>query len=85
MAEEFLSGRSIVRLGEAGAGHEGGAEQARVVGSTSDGRIRFRYSQETVARCREAKHDARAAVIGLVLAIFGTLVWGYGDLVGNAL
>lgn len=34
---------------------------------------------------RQAKIDGMASVLGVNMAVFGTLVWAYGDLVGGLL
>ena len=39
---------------------------------------------EEVEANRQAKTDARAVSCGAILAVFGTLVWAYGDLIGAA-
>jgi hypothetical protein len=78
-----LSARAIVRLGRKAPNSSPAFGKATLVSSAADGRLTIRHSAETVARRKEAARDAVAAVMGFVLAALGTLIWGYGDLVGK--
>ena len=61
--------------------------KAKVIDSFYDERgglrLRVEHSPETKRRWYEESRDATAAVVGLTLAILGTLIWGYGDLLGK--
>lgn len=84
LAGAILGYRSIVRLGKDGVG---GANptfvKATVVSSTADGRLTVSYDEETTRLFREADLDRAAGYAGAFMAIAGTLIGGYGDLVGK--
>ena len=87
LAAAVLAGRAIVRLGREGAKPSGsGIEMVAILDThyTPDGRLvaRTKRSAEAIARELEANKDAAAAALALFMGVLGTLVWGYGDLVG---
>lgn len=79
-----VAGRSIIRM-SAGAQPYTGIERVTLMASTPDGRATVRRSPEAVKAQREGDKDGRAALLGLVLGLIGTLVSGYGDLPGRYL
>lgn len=87
VAAVALTGRSIVRAGRAGIGPKSPFTIGAVAGSyiNEQGRImvRVQHSAETMARRREERRDDTAALVGFVLAVMGTVIWGYGDLLGK--
>jgi hypothetical protein len=84
-----LGFRSIVRLGKAGVG---GANPVFLRGTVKsvDGsgpvqRVRLAYDDETKETLRQSTLDRDAGAIGAILLLLGTVVWGYGDLLGRVL
>ncbi len=84
-----LSYRSVVRLGIGGVG---GAPVTFALGSlvsVDDSgpvqKMKVAYDTETEERFLQHQLDKAAGYIGAWLMILGTLVWGYGDLVGAVL
>lgn len=58
----------------------------KVVSTSDDGsRVTVAYDEETERRFREADLDRAAGYVGAFMAIAGTLIGGYGDLVGKLL
>ncbi len=82
----ILAGSGIVRLGREGAKASSGSERATVqdtfYGPDARLMMRFKRSAEAIQHEREANADAAAAVLALTLCVFGTAIWGYGDLIG---
>lgn len=87
LAGIIMSGRAIMREGRTGASPKSPVDVAKVESTFigEDGRVmvRARSSEETKARRREEGRDAHAAVVGMIVASVGTLIWGYGDLLGG--
>lgn len=83
----ILGYRSIVRLGKEGVGGSSVSFAIGKVVSTSDdgSRVTVAYDEETERRFREADLDRAAGYVGAFMAIAGTLIGGYGDLVGKLL
>ena len=82
----ILTYRSVLRIGLQGVG---GAEphfiRGTVMGTQENGNVNIKFSEESRQLLREAFKDKLAGFIGIFLIIFGTLVWGYGDLIGCVL
>ena len=82
-----LAGRSIVREGRGGVGAKSSLSVATVTDSYYDEfgalQLKVKHAPDTLKRWREEDRGAAAAVIGLVFALLGTAVWGYGDLLGR--
>lgn len=85
----LLSYRSIVRLGKNGVG---GAPvlfaKATVVSTNSAGPIqtmKVAYDAETEEQFIQHALDKFAGYIGTWLMVIGTVIWGYGDLLGAVL
>jgi hypothetical protein len=84
----ILSYRSIFRLGVKGVGGTPtGARISKVKGSYTDenGRqiVQVEHSPEDIEYDRQVFMDKLAGYIGAIFAIFGTIIWGYGDLVAK--
>jgi len=82
----ILSYRSIVRLGKSGVG---GAPvffaTGTVVSTDSSGpvqKMKVTYDAKTEEQFTQHDLDKAAGFIGAWLMSIGTLIWGYGDLVG---
>ena len=79
-----LSYRSIFRMGVQGVGGANTtATRVRIVGSDDSGPTRMlkvEYDEETLRYLQEAQLDKLAGYFGMPLLLFGTLIWGYGDL-----
>lgn len=83
----ILGYRSIVRLGKAGVG---GANMSIVMGkavaSSYEGGtplVTVELDEATSKAMLEAENDKRAGYVGAFMIVIGTLIWGYGDLVGR--
>lgn len=85
----ILCYRSIVRLGSGGVGGANPSMiMAKVISVDDSGpiqRMSIGVDEETRKSIRQANIDSKAGVIGAVLTIVGTLIWGYGDLLGRVL
>jgi hypothetical protein len=81
------AGRSIVRAGRAGLEPRSPISIVGVAGTYYDGQDRLmakvQQSPEMIVRRREERRDETAALVGFVLAVIGTIIWGYGDLLGK--
>jgi hypothetical protein len=89
LAGAVLSYRSIVRLGVDGVG---GAYPVAIKGTAvsvdSSGpvqMVKVSYDAETLAILRQASIDRVAGYVGAYMMVSGTVIWGYGDLVGQLL
>ena len=84
-----LSYRSIFRMGVQGVGGVNvTATRGRVVNVDDSGPIQMldvEYDEATLKYLREAQLDKVAGSLGVPLLLFGTVVWGYGDLVPRLL
>jgi len=82
-----LSYRSIVRLGVGGVGGAPVmAAKATLVSVDDSGPIqqmKTKYDAETEGRFAQYELDKVAGYIGAWLMGVGTLIWGYGDLLGK--
>jgi hypothetical protein len=82
----FLGYRSILRLGKSGVGGVNPvAVMAKVISTDNTGpttRVRVALDERTQRLLQEAEYDKLAGFVGVFFIVFGTLVWGYGDLVG---
>ena len=90
MAGAILSYRSILRLGVSGVGGapNNGATIGKVIGSFVDeetGRrmLNVERSPEDIEYEHQIFLDQLAGYIGASLAILGTIICGYGDLLGK--
>jgi hypothetical protein len=87
LAGASLAGRAMIRAGRRGLEPRSPMRIGRVMGSeySKDGKLMMQVqrSPESVEEDREARHDANATVVGFAFAILGTIIWGYGDLVGR--
>ena len=86
LAGAVLGFRSIVRLGVAGVG---GAYPMAIkgIGVSVDSsgpvqKMKCVYDDETLATLRQATLDRFAGYVGAYMMVTGTVVWGYGDLLG---
>jgi|GEM_PF-1045708 len=82
----LLTYRSIVRLGIQGVG---GAEPTILMGKVTatrevNGRqmVDVSYDSQTMNIVNQARKDKTAGYWGAVWIILGTVIWGYGDLIG---
>lgn len=85
----ILGYRSIVRMGVQGVG---GANttvfEAKIVSVDDSGPIQkttIALDAETARYLRQAELDRLAGYIGAAFILTGTLIWGYGDLLGTIL
>lgn len=85
LAGAILSYRSIFRLGINGVGGapDSGATIATVTGYTDDGKVLIKHSQEYLDSQRQVMLDKFCGYIGAILAIVGTVICGYGDLLAR--
>lgn len=80
----ILSYRSILRVGLHGVGGTNPTLlKGTVTNSNPDGTINFKYDAESKKLLNEAFWDKVAGYIGAILLVYGTLIWGYGDLLGR--
>lgn len=49
------------------------------------GTVDFKCDLESQRKLQEAFRDKLAGFIGIFFIVFGTFVWGYGDLIGRIL
>lgn len=54
-------------------------ELAKVVAWNPDGKVSLQFDEETHKRWAASRREARVAGTGVVLALVGTFIWGYGD------
>lgn len=86
LAGAVLSYRSVVRLGIHGVG---GVNTTVIMGKVesvddSGPRQRVRLSLDEEKKfLREVAADRLCGYVGAILLVIGTLIWGYGDLLGN--
>ncbi len=87
MVGAILGYRSVIRLGKRGVG---GAPDGGRIGKVKesyikDGRqmVKVEYSPEQIAYDRQLNLDKFAGYVGAIYAILGTIIWGYGDLLGR--
>lgn len=85
----ILGYRSIVRLGLKGVG---GASPTAIMGtivSVDDSgprqMLKVSYDEETLSILHQAAIDRLAGYFGAGMMVMGTIIWGYGDLVGQLL
>ena len=82
-----LGYRSIVRLGVSGVGGAAPfAVKAKIVSVDNSGPVqmaRVAYDDETQKMLTEYANDKLAGFIGAALIVIGTVIWGYGDLLGR--
>lgn len=82
----ILTYRSVFRLGLQGVG---GAEphflKGIITGTRENGTVDFKCDLESQHKLQEAVRDKLAGFIGIFFIVFGTFVWGYGDLIGRIL
>jgi len=85
LAGAWLSGRAMWRSAQAAkadpywTGGAVSAELAKVVAWNPDGKVSLQFDQETHKRWAANRREARVAGTGVVLALVGTFIWGYGD------
>ena len=80
----ILSYRSILRVGLHGVGGTNATFlRGTVINTNTDGTINFKYDAESNKLLKEAFWDKVAGYIGAILLVYGTLIWGYGDLLGR--
>lgn len=82
----MLSYRSLFRDGYQGYGGINTQIQKVKLGgySNTDGTVKIIFSDEQKRQMKEAFWDKIAGYIGAILIIYGTIIWGYGDLLGAA-
>ena len=81
----LLSYRSILRVGLHGVcGINTAVLKGTVVSTDTAGRLNFRYDTESNQRLKEGFWDKVAVFIGAILLVYGSLIWGYGDLLGRS-
>ncbi|WP_032480878.1 hypothetical protein, partial [Vibrio paracholerae] len=85
LAGAVLSYRSIFRLGIKGVGGapDNSGTIATVTGYTDDGKIIIKHSQEYLDSQRQILWDKLCGYFGAILAIVGTIICGYGDLLAR--
>jgi hypothetical protein len=69
----FLTARPLIRLGLT----EWFRSQSEIDGG------RFVATPEDIEADWQTKLDAKVNIIGVVMAVVGTLIWAYGDLIGG--
>jgi len=81
----ILGVRSYIRLGLRGFGGATPIVQTGIVigGKDNDGMIPIKLDKESLVAEEEDRKDKISGVIGLIHVIIGTLIWGYGDLLGR--
>ena len=86
-AGAVLVGRAIVRLGRSGAKPSSPFGFGTITGSRHDSEkgvvVSLKLSEASIAKDREDGRDSSTAVIAVVMGLQGTIIWGYGDLVGG--
>jgi hypothetical protein len=79
--------RSIVRLGVEGVGGVNTAILKVKLRSTDDSgpvqKVNVSFDDETTRLLSDAALDRISGYVGVIWMVVGTLVWGYGDLVGR--
>ena len=76
MCGMLLSVRRLIRYGP--------DEMARSESAICGGRYGdAEYEQVALVEARQRLRDHRATMIGVYLLLWGSIVWGYGDLVGR--
>ncbi|HCE1484113.1 TPA: hypothetical protein NJ323_001122 [Vibrio parahaemolyticus] len=85
LAGAILSYRSIFRLGINGVGgaSDNGVSIGKVAGYSEDGKMLIQHSEEHIRYYEQILLDKFCGYIGAILAILGTVVCGYGDLLGR--
>ena len=85
LAGAVLSYRSIFRLGILGVGgaQDSGGTIATVTGYTDDGELLVKHSQEYLDGQQQILWDKLCGYLGSILAIAGTIICGYGDLLAR--
>ena len=82
----ILTYRSVFRLGLQGVG---GAEphflKGIITSTRENGTVDFKCDLESQRKLQEAFRDKLGGFIGIFFIVFGTFVWGYGDLIGRIL
>ena len=83
----ILGVRSFIRLGSEGIG---GATPFAEIGTCSGSRVEdgkvlvsFQPDDECIKAREEDRKDKVSVIIGLIHLIIGTVIWGYGDLLGR--
>lgn len=83
----ILGYRSIVRLGVDGVGGVSPTIIRGQVVSVDDSgpvqKMKVAYDEETRKIIHQAAIDRAAGYIGSYMLVAGTLIWGYGDLIGQ--
>jgi hypothetical protein len=86
LAGAVLAARAIVRLGRKGTTPPSPFEMTTTTGSsyTEDGKlmVSIKRKPEAVAKERESRRDGNSIVLGFLVTLAGTVIWGYGDLFG---
>lgn len=59
--------------------------RGRLASTNDDGTVNLTYDADTVEWLRQAQRDKTAGYLGAYLIVIGTIVWGYGDLLGALL
>lgn len=84
-----LGYRSIMRMGVDGVGGANTAILRGKVESVDDSgpvqKVSVSYDEDTRRYLHEATLDSIAGYLGAFLILLGTLIWGYGDLLGRVL
>lgn len=87
LAGAVLSYRSIVRDGVKGVGGSQVLFAKGKIESVDDSgpvqMVKLSYNEKTERAFLEAAIDQLAGYVGAFLLIIGTLIWGYGDLLGK--
>lgn len=82
----ILGYRSIVRLGSDGVGGAAVSFARVTIVSTNETaagqKLKVAYSEDTKRQFLEHALDQRAGFLGAGFLVVGTLIWGYGDLLG---
>jgi len=83
----ILELRSVLRLGVNGVG---GTNTSILMGkvnsvdeSSPNRKLGIKYDEETEEFLYQAAMDKLSGYIGAIFLIFGTVIWGYGDLLGK--
>ncbi len=81
--------RSILRLGVKGVGGQNASIlKGRVVNIDNSGEVQkvgIAYDGETKNYLYQEVLDKISGYVGAIFLIFGTIIWGYGDLAGKVI
>lgn len=81
--------RSILRLGVKGVGGTNTSilkgKVVNIDNSSEVQKVGIAYDEETTNYLYQAALDKISGYVGAIFLIFGTIIWGYGDLAGKVI